>query len=133
MTALGGALKGAAHDVDAEGVEMLTAEHFVHGTTGDRLTAETLGGDVILVERRMSAGGWEPRRIKRLPRRRGRQAQIDRFLGRRRDRRAAEVRGGGGSRTRVFRAVSGASPSAADGEVSGDHHPSASVITPASL
>jgi hypothetical protein len=75
-------LKGAAHDVDAEGVEMSTTEHFVHGTTGDRLTAETLGGDVILVERRMSDEGWELGSVERLPRRRGRQAVIDRFLGR---------------------------------------------------
>jgi hypothetical protein len=58
------------------------------GTTGDRLTAETLGGDVILVERRMNSGGWELGTIERLPRRRGRQAQIDRFLGRRRETRA---------------------------------------------
>jgi hypothetical protein len=62
---------------------MSASEHFVHGTTGDRLTAETLGGDVILVERRMSPGGWELGSIERLPRRRGRQAQIDRFLRRR--------------------------------------------------
>lgn len=69
-------------------VGMSASEHFVHGTTGDRLTAETLGGDVILVERRMNSGGWELGTIERLPRRRGRQAQIDRFLGRRRERRA---------------------------------------------
>ncbi len=65
---------------------MSASEHFVHGTTGDRLTAETQGGDVILVERRMSNGGWELGSIERLPRRRGRQAMIDRFLGRRRGR-----------------------------------------------
>ena len=65
---------------------MYAGEHFVHGTTGDRLTAETLGGDVILVERRMRGGGWELGSIERLPRRRGRQAQIDRFLRRSRRR-----------------------------------------------
>ncbi|HEY8216092.1 MAG TPA: hypothetical protein VIH82_03090 [Acidimicrobiia bacterium] len=66
---------------------MAASEHFVHGSTGDRLTAETLGGDVILVERRMSPRGWELGSIERLPRRRrGRQAQIDRFLGRDRHR-----------------------------------------------
>jgi hypothetical protein len=67
---------------------MSASEHFVHGTTGDRLTAETQGGDVILVERRMSNGGWELGSIERLPPRRGRQAMIDRFLGRRRSRRS---------------------------------------------
>jgi hypothetical protein len=87
------ALKGAWGAVDSEGVvEMTATEHFVHGSTGDRLTAETLGGDVILVERRMSAGGWELGSVERLPRRRGRQAMIDRFLGRdRRRRRAASA------------------------------------------
>jgi hypothetical protein len=57
-------------------------EHFQHGSTGDRLTCETLGGDVFLVERRMGDGGWEPGSVARLPHRRGRQARIDSFLGR---------------------------------------------------
>jgi hypothetical protein len=70
---------------------MSTSEHFIHGSTGDRLTAETLGGDVILVERRMSPGGWELGSVERLPRRRGRQAMIDRFLGRDRHRRRQPV------------------------------------------
>jgi hypothetical protein len=60
-----------------------TTERFEHGTTGDRLTCETLGGEVILVRRRMRDGDWEPGSVERLPQRRGRQARIDRFLGRR--------------------------------------------------
>jgi len=58
------------------------AELFEHGTTGTRLTCETVGGDVILVERWMRDGDWELGSIERLPRARGRQARIDRFLGR---------------------------------------------------
>jgi hypothetical protein len=71
-------------------MDMSASEHFEHGSTGVRITAETQGGDVILVERRMRAGGWELGSVRRLPRRRGRQAMIDRFLGRGRgDRHAA--------------------------------------------
>jgi len=69
-------------------MKMAVRELFEHGTTGDRLTCETLGGDVILVERRLRGDGWELGSIKRLPPRRGRQATIDRFLGRHRGRRA---------------------------------------------
>ena len=44
-----------------------------------------------------------------------------------------QLGGGGGGRTRVFRVVGGASPSAAGREVSGGHRLSAPVIAPASL